>query len=354
MKALVLCGGKGTRLRPLTYTLPKQLIPIANRPVVHYVMDHLRDAGIRDVGVIVAPETADQVRLALEGNPWQVSFTFLVQDAPRGLAHAVLVAREFLGDDSFVMYLGDNLLGTGLAPLLQVFTHQSADAVVLLKEVDDPRRFGVAEVDGQGRLRRLVEKPDSPPSNLALVGVYVFGPAIHEAVSSIQPSRRGELEITDAIQWLLDRGRRVWGERLESWWLDCGKKDDLLEANRVVLDAWARFSVDGDVDADSRILGRVQVSRGAQVRRSTIRGPAAIGAGAVVDDAFIGPFTSVGERCVVRSSSLEHCVVLDGAQVEGVERMEDSVVGRNARVRRLGGTFRALRLMVGDEAEVLL
>lgn len=355
MKGLVLCGGKGTRLRPLTYTLPKQLIPIANRPVVHYVMDHLHEVGVHEVGVIVAPETAQQVREALAPNPWGFSsLTFLTQDEPRGLAHTVVVGREFLGSDPFVMYLGDNLLGMGLEPLVQRFLQRQADAVVLLKEVPDPRRFGVAELDSEGTLRRLVEKPEQPPSNLALVGVYLFAPAIHEAVEAIRPSRRGELEITDAIQWMLDRGRRVLGERLNSWWLDCGKKDDLLEANRTVLDEWIQREIRGVVDVHSRVLGRVVLEPGARIEASEVRGPAVIGAGTIVEQAFVGPYTSIGRECVLRETSLEHCVVLDGARIEGLGRLEDSVLGRNAVVRRIPGKRPALRLMIGDDTEVLI
>jgi glucose-1-phosphate thymidylyltransferase len=354
MKALVLCGGKGTRLRPLTHTLPKQLIPIANRPVVHYVMDHLHAAGIAEAGVIVAPETAEQVQEALAANPWGFALTFLLQDAPRGLAHTLVVAREFLGADPFVMYLGDNLVGTGLGPLVESFRARGADAVVLLKEVPDPRRFGVAELDSVGRLVRLVEKPPDPPSNLALVGVYVFSPRVHQAVREIQPSWRGELEITDAIQRMLEKGDRVLGERLHAWWLDCGKKDDLLEANRVVLDEWIQRDVRGAVDEASRVTGRVVVEEGARVVGSEVRGPVVIGAGTVVQEAFIGPYTSVGRQCTIVQTSLEHCVLLDGVRLEGLGRLEDSVLGRNAVVRRLSRNNAALRLMIGDDAEVLI
>jgi len=353
MKALVLCGGKGTRLRPLTHTLPKQLIPVANRPVVHYVMDHLHDAGVRDVGVIVAPESRIHVQDALAENPWGLSFQFLVQEQPLGLAHALVVGRDFTGADPFIMYLGDNLVGSGVQPLVNLFVEDQADAVVLLKEVSDPRQFGVAVLDGAGRLVQLVEKPADPPSNLALVGVYVFSPAIHEAVKQITPSWRGELEITDAIQKLLGAGRRVLGKRLETWWLDCGKKDDLLEANRTVLDEWTKRQIRGEVDAASRIVGRVALERGVQVVRSEVRGPTVVAEGAVIQDAFIGPYTSIGRACVIRNSSLQHCVVLDGASVDGSERLEDSVLGRNAIVRR-DGVRRPLRLMIGDDAEVLL
>jgi glucose-1-phosphate thymidylyltransferase len=354
MKALVLCGGKGTRLRPLTYTIPKQLIPIANRPVVHYVMDHLHAVGIEEVGVIVAPETAEQIKAALASNPWHFSLTFIPQDQPKGLAHTLIVARDFLKSDPFVMYLGDNLVGSGLKSLVEQFHREHADAILLLKAVPDPRRFGVAVMDETGQLTRLVEKPAEPPSNQALVGVYVFSPAIHDAVRSIRPSARGELEITDAIQKLLQRGRRVLGQPLQTWWLDCGKKDDLLEANRVVLDEWIQRDVKGEVDSESKVLGRVILEADARVTHSEVRGPAVIASGTVIDHAFIGPYTSIGRQCAIRATSLEHCVLLDGARVDGIGRLEDSVVGRNAVVSRTSNNHQALRLLIGDDAEVTL
>jgi glucose-1-phosphate thymidylyltransferase len=354
MKALVLSGGKGTRLRPLTHTQAKQLVPVANRPVLHYVMQHLADAGLAEVGVIISPETGPQIQAALADNPWGLRFTFITQDQPRGLAHAVKTARPFLADDPFVMYLGDNLIGHGIGDLIRAFEHGRAGAAILLKEVDNPSAFGVAQVDERGRIVRLIEKPKEPPSNLALVGVYVFAPAIHAAIDQIQPSWRGELEITDAIQKLLEDGYPVHSSRLDHWWLDTGKKDDLLEANRVVLDELARRALDGEVDGDSKIIGRVTLEPGAQVRSSTIRGPVIVGAGAVIEGSFIGPFTSIGRRCVVRNAIVEHCVLLDGAQVLSVARLEDSVMGRDAVVRKLDTNHAAVRLMVGDDSEVVL
>jgi glucose-1-phosphate thymidylyltransferase len=252
------------------------------------------------------------------------------------------------------MYLGDNLVGRGIRHLVEEFVGRGADALVLLKEVADPRRFGVVELDSGGRVRRLVEKPKDPPSNLALVGVYVFGPAIHEAVDEIQPSWRGELEITDAIQRLVDKGYQVHSAFLDGWWLDTGKKDDLLEANRVVLDEWTRREVEGEVDAESKVVGRVRVEPEARVVRSEVRGPVVIGRGALVEDSFVGPFTSVGPGCTLRGCVLQHCVLLEGAVVEGVQRLEDSVLGKNAVVRVAAGNHRAVRLMVGDDAEVVL
>ncbi len=354
MKALVLAGGKGTRLRPLTYTTAKQLIPVANRPILHYVMDHIRDAGIREVGVIVSPETGQQIQQALDQAGFDLQLSYIVQEQPLGLAHAVKTARAFLGDQPFVMYLGDNLIGRGIRPLVEMFKQTSPDALVLLKEVNDPHMFGVAELDGEGRIRRLIEKPKEPPSNFALVGVYLFGPAIHGVIDKLEPSWRGELEITDAIQRLVDTGRTVHSSILDGWWLDTGKKDDLLEANRVVLDEWIQRDIKGVVDEASRLLGRVVLEEGAEVRRSQIRGPAVVGRGTVIEDAFIGPYTSVGSDCSITASTLEHCVLLDRVRVEGVQRLEDSIIGRGAVVRRLHGKHQAVRLMLGDDAEVLL
>lgn len=354
MNALVLAGGKGTRLRPLTYTTAKQLIPIANRPILYYVIEHIRDAGIKNVGIIISPETGQQIRQALDQAGFGLRLTYIVQEQPLGLAHAVKTARNFLRDQPFVMYLGDNLIGQGLRPLVEMFERAAPDALVLLKEVNDPRMFGVAELDGSGKVRRLIEKPKTPASNLALVGAYLFGPAIHAAIDGLEPSWRGELEITDAIQRLVDDGRAVHSSILEGWWLDTGKKDDLLEANRVVLDEWIQRDVRGAVDDASQLIGRIVLEEGAAVRRSQIRGPAVVGAGTVIEEAFIGPYTSIGLHCSIVGSTLEHCVLLDGVRVEGIQRLEDSIVGKGAVVRRLHGAHPAVRLMLGDDAEVLL
>jgi glucose-1-phosphate thymidylyltransferase len=353
MKALVLSGGHGTRLRPLTYTMAKQIIPVANRPILSYVMQHISEAGIRDVGVIISPETGAQIRAAL-GKNFDLDFTYITQEEPLGLAHAVKTARRYLGDDPFVMYLGDNLIGQGISDFVQAFQDSRADAVILLKEVDHPAMFGVAQVDSAGRVQRLIEKPKEPPSSLALVGVYFFSPRIHEAIAEIGPSWRGELEITDAIQKLLDKGCVVESSILKSWWLDTGKKDDLLEANRHVLDEWVQREIKGDVNGGSRVVGRVRLEEGGQVTGSEIRGPAVIGRGTIIENAFIGPYTSIGRDCSIKRSALEHCVLLDGVKIEGVERLADSILGRNTLVRRLGGNYEALRLMIGDDAEVLL
>ena len=354
MKGLVLAGGKGTRLRPLTHTLVKQLAPVANRPVLHFVMDHLERGGISEVGVIIAPETGDQIRASLDVNQWGLELTYILQPDPLGLAHTILLARDFLGGEPFVMYLGDNLLAQGVEGLISDFRASNADAAVLLKEVSDPGQFGVAVIDGEGRIERLVEKPSEPISNLALVGVYCFSPAILEAAANIKPSARGELEITDAIQYLLDEGRRVIGRRLEGWWLDCGTKDDLLKANRIVLDETMVRDIRGEVDDSSQVVGRVVVEEGATVSESRIRGPAVIGTGTEIERCFIGPYSSIGPGCRLVDSSLERCVVLAGAGIRGVERIEDSVIGRNASVLRERGSERVVRMIIGDDAEVQL
>lgn len=354
MKALVLAGGKGTRLRPLTYTIAKQLVPVANKPVLSYVMRHLQEAGIQEVGVIISPETQSQIQEALSRNPWDLKFTYILQDQPLGLAHAVKIAQSYLKDEAFVMYLGDNLISCGIQEFIETFKTSQADALILLKEVEDPRMFGVAQVDSQGCIVRLTEKPKEPPSNLALVGVYVFSPAIFEAISEIKPSWRGELEITDAIQRLLEKGYTVESSILKGWWLDAGKKDDLLEANRLVLDEWIGRRIEGMVDVKSRVVGRVVLEEGGRIIKSEVRGPAVVGRGTVIEKSFIGPYTGIGEDCVITNSTLEHCVVLDGAKLEGVERMQDSVLGRNAQVRCISGNHRTLRLLIGDDTEVLL
>ena len=354
MKALVLAGGSGTRLRPLTYALPKQLIPVANRPILHYVLQQVREAGLRDVGVIISPETGGQIREAVSRDFTDLQLTFIVQERPLGLAHAVKVARDFLGDSAFLMYLGDNLIGQPIADFVQEFRRSRAEAVLLLKAVADARMFGVAEVDEAGRIWRVVEKPKEPPSNLALVGAYVFSPLIHGAIDRIKPSWRGELEITDAIQELLEAGHPVRSFILESWWLDTGKKDDLLEANRVVLEEWTSGEVRGQVDGSSRLIGHVTVGEGAVVEGSELRGPSVIGAGASVKNSSIGPHVSIGDDCRISDSSLANCVVLAGARIEGIDRIEDSVIGRRADVRRLADGRRAFRLMLGDDAEVYL
>jgi glucose-1-phosphate thymidylyltransferase len=353
MKGLVLSGGKGTRLRPLTYTIAKQLIPVANRPILAYVFDHLRAAGIDSTGVVISPDTGDAVRGFLgDGSAWGMRVDYIVQPEPLGLAHAVKTARDFLGPDPFVMYLGDNLLESGVAECVGALESERADAVIQLKRVADPRQFGVAVLDASGRVERLVEKPVEPPSDLALVGVYVFSPRIHEAIARIRPSARGELEITDAIAELGRIGGKVMARVIDGWWLDTGKKDDLLAANYTVLDTYCRRRIDGTV-TDSRLDGEVVVEPGATVRSSRLAGPCIIGAETVVENATVGPHASVGRGCRILRSAVERSVVLDGSVIEGVRRVTDSVIGRQVRIRG-SGAGDALRLLLSDSSEVEL
>ena len=355
MKGLVLSGGKGTRLRPLTHTAAKQLVPVGNRPILFYVLDNLRAAGIVDVGIVVSPETGGAVREAVgDGKSWEMHVEYISQTEPLGLAHAVKMAHPYLGTDDFVMYLGDNLLGSGIKNYCQRFEKSAAQASILLKRVENPSNFGIAETDETQRVIRLVEKPVAPTSNLALVGIYFFRPEIHDAIAQITPSWRGELEITDAIQALLDNGGEVLSDQVEAWWLDTGKKDDLLTANTVVLDEWAVRTIDGEIDAESKITGRVRVERLTRIVNSTIRGPAVIGENVLVENSFIGPFTSIAGGCRIISSVLEHCVLLENARIEHVDRLEDSLLGRNSAVLKDHNARQSYRLMIGDDSEEIL
>jgi glucose-1-phosphate thymidylyltransferase len=366
VKALILAGGAGTRLRPITHTRAKQLVPVANKPILFYGLEAIADAGIKQVGIVVG-DTADEVMAAVgDGSGWGLSVTYIPQEAPLGLAHAVLIAREFLAGDDFVMYLGDNLLKQSLKdfvdrfeddriqariPTLEGAHHDGPCAQILLKPVPDPHRFGVAELAPDGSVIRLIEKPADPPSNLALVGVYLFDARVHDAVAAIKPSARGELEITDAIQWLVDRGLRVRTEVLEGWWIDTGKLTPLLEANRLILETLER-RVDGQVDEESEIDGRVVVEKGARVIRSRIRGPVVVGADTTISDSFVGPFSAIGRRCSIETSEVEHSVILDDCRVVGAGRLEDSLLGHYVEVARSQRRPRATRLMVGDHSSI--
>jgi glucose-1-phosphate thymidylyltransferase len=356
MKALILAGGEGTRLRPITHTRAKQLVPVANKPILFYGIEAMVAAGIKEIGVITGATGAEVCAALGDGSDFAASITYIPQEAPLGLAHCVLIARDFLGDDDFVMYLGDNLLEQDLAAFIAAFeaARTSADppsAQILLKQVKDPQRFGIAKLDEHGHVVELVEKPDDPPSNLALVGVYLFDPTIHEAVRSIAPSARGELEITDAIQWLITNGRRVRTELLTGWWIDTGKLTPLLDANRLLLEK-IETRIDGSVDAASSVDGRVVIAEGAQIVNSTIRGPVAVGCDTRVVDSFVGPFSAIGNDCEIVGSEVEHAVVMDGSKVLHIARLEDSLIGREAVVERSAKRPRALRLMVGDHCQI--
>ncbi len=351
LKGLILSGGKGTRLRPITHTSAKQLVPVANRPVLFYAIQAMADAGIDQVGIIIAPETGDEIRsVAGDGERFGVQITYIVQDEPAGLAHAVLTAEPFLGDSPFVMYLGDNLLQGGIGDLVRDFNAHAPDALILLTPVADPENYGVAELDN-GAVVRLVEKPAAPRTDLALVGVYMFTAAVHGAARAIRPSARGELEITDAIQHLVDTGRRVEPHIVKGWWKDTGRLEDMLAANRLVLDT-IDTRVEGEL-IDSQIDGRVIVEPGARLERSAVRGPAIIGAGARLTDCYVGPYTAVGDDCVIANAEVEHSILLAGCSVRDLDgRMESSLLGRNVRIGRGNRQPRAYRFMVGDNSEI--
>jgi glucose-1-phosphate thymidylyltransferase len=351
MKGLILSGGKGTRLRPITYTSAKQLVPVANKPVLFYGIEALAAAGIKDIGIVVG-DTQAEIRAAVgDGSRWNVKVTYIEQDAPRGLAHAVLISEPFIGTDPFVMYLGDNLLSRGITRFVERFDQQRPAAQILLTKVPDPQMFGVAELDGE-RVVRLVEKPKAPKSDLALVGVYMFGPEVFTSVKRIKPSFRNELEITDAIQDLIDRSLQVTPHIVEGWWKDTGKLEDMLEANRLILDTLER-SIEGTVDAASRVEGKVVIEPGATIERSVVRGPVVIGAGATIAGAYIGPFTAVGNKVTIRETEIEHSIVLEGAVITDIaNRIEDSLIGRNVSIYRLPVRPSAYRFMLGDNSEV--
>jgi glucose-1-phosphate thymidylyltransferase len=357
LKGLILSGGKGTRLRPITHTSAKQLVPVANKPVLFYGIEAMAEAGIEEVAIIIAPETGGEIEAAAgDGSRFGVRLTYVVQPEPAGLAHAVLTAQPFLGESPFVMYLGDNLLQGGIAELVGAFEEHRPDALILLTPVPDPEHYGVAELaeggsDEVGAVVRLVEKPSEPRSDLALVGVYMFTAAIHEAARSIEPSPRGELEITDAIQALIDRGMRVEPHIVRGWWKDTGRLEDMLEANRLILDNQAE-RVEGEL-VDSQVEGRVVIEPGARLERTTVRGPAIIGARARLSDCYVGPYTAIGEGCTITGAEIEHSILLEGCAVSGLDgRMEGSLLGRGVTIRRGEGQPRAYRFMVGDSSDI--
>jgi len=337
-------------LRPLTFTLAKQLIPLANKPVLGYVLDQVAETGINQIGVIIAPETGHYVKeYVKDGKEWNAIVTYIPQE-PLGLAHAVKTAKPFLGEDAFIMCLGDNLQGQGLTTYVQKFKNEKMDALILLKPVDDPTKFGVATLDEKANIIELVEKPKEPSSNLAIVGTYIFSGNIFKAIDQIKPSWRGELEITDAIQEMIDMGFKVKAETLSTWWLDTGKKDDILTANAKILDEYTKREVQGTVQ-ESKIEGRVTIQENAKVVNSTIRGPCVIGSDCVIENSFIGPYTSIGNGTKIVDSSIEYSVILENAQITGVDRLEESLIGKNSKVTR-NHRNQCLKLNVGDYSEV--
>ncbi|MEU0567467.1 glucose-1-phosphate thymidylyltransferase [Nonomuraea sp. NPDC005983] len=351
MKALVLAGGKGTRLRPLTHTSAKQLVPVANKPVLYYGLEALRDAGVTEVGLIVG-DTGAEFREALgDGSAFGLRITYIHQQAPLGLAHCVLIAREFLADEPFIMYLGDNFLVGGITGLVDAFRASDCDAQILLTKVAEPQFYGVAELGPEGEIIGLEEKPENPRSDLAIVGVYIFSPAIHRAVRAITPSARGELEITDAITWLIDHGSRVHSHLVSGYWKDTGRLQDMLECNRIVLEQ-VEPDVKGTVDRLSDITGRVVIEQGAVVENSVLRGPIVIGADSKIISSYVGPFTSIGANCEVENAEIEYSIVLDSSSVRGVSRIAHSLIGRNVEVSRATGMPNTHELMVGDHSRI--
>lgn len=356
MKALILSGGRGTRLRPLTHTGAKQLVPVANKPILWYGIESIVAAGITDIGIIISPETGNEIRQKTgDGSRFGARITYILQDQPAGLAHAVKVAQPFLGNAPFVMYLGDNLIQGELNNFIDHFKQNQLDSLILLKSVKNPSAFGVAQVDEAGRVTALVEKPEHPPSNLALVGVYLFSEAIHRAIDKIQPSPRGELEITDAIQKLIELNNPVESFQLEGWWLDTGKKDDLLNANQIVLDAFPYSTIAGEIDGNSVLRGRVHVGKGSKIINSIIRGPVKIGDNCHIENCFIGPYSSVDHRAILRDIEVEHSVILKDTIVEGIHnRIVDSLIGERVHLQGVARRPKAHRFMVGDDSKIEL
>jgi glucose-1-phosphate thymidylyltransferase len=355
VKALVLAAGKGTRLKPLTNVVPKHLLPVGDKPLLFHVLDYIKDAGIKDIGIVVSPDSGPYIEEAVgDGREWGGKITFILQAEPLGLAHAVKVARSFLGDSPFLMLLGDNLIEGGVRDFLGEFRTSRPDASIVLKEVPDPRAFGVAELDSSGRVVRLEEKPKKPRSNLAMAGIYFFTAEIHNAIVQIKPSWRGELEITDAIQKLLEMGKEIRSHSVHGWWLDIGSTDALIEANRVILDASLKRDIKGEVDSHSRIIGRIRIGEGTKCKASVVRGPALIGANCRISNSTIKPFTNILAGAVVEDSCLEHSVVLENCRISKIKYLADSVVGRNTVLTAQGTSPRKMTVSLGDDDRVTL
>lgn len=351
MKGLVLSGGKGTRLRPITYTFAKQLVPVANKPILFYVLENISSIGIKDVGIIVG-ETAEEIKKYVDdGSRWNLNITYIHQDEPLGLAHAVKVSRDFLGNDNFLMYLGDNILLDDLNPLVEKYETNKPNAAILLTEVANPSEFGVASLNEKGEVVRLVEKPKNPESNLALVGVYIFDKNVFSIIDKLKPSWRGELEITDAIQGLIEDGFRVEAHRVTGWWKDTGKVEDLLEANRMILDRQEE-KLEGNADEDSSIEFKVVVEKGAVIKNSKIRGPAIIGEGSTIIDSYIGPFTSVAKGVKISQTEVEHSIIMEGTTIIRSGRIIDSLIGRNVKITKSATKPLANKFIVGDNSEI--
>ncbi len=350
MKALILSGGKGTRLKPLTFTKAKQLVPLMNKPVLGYVLDQVSRI-TKEVGIVVSPEKKEDITAYVkDGGEWGVKVKYIIQDKPLGLAHAVKVAKDFLGNDDFIMYLGDNLIEQDISQYIKKFYKENLNALIFLKEVENPSQFGVAVLDKNGNVVSLVEKPKEPPSNLALVGVYVFDKSIHKAINKIRPSKRGELEITDAISYLIKNGYKVGSMILDGTWIDTGKKDDVLAANAFILDKYAKRKIEGTVE-NSIIDGRVIIEKGAKIKNSKIRGPAIIGKNSHVEDSFIGPYTSIGENCTIERSKIMYSIILNDVKIKDIKGIEESLIGEKSIIEKKDA-FKSISLHIGDHSHI--
>jgi len=352
MKGLILSGGYGTRLRPLTYSQQKQLIPVANKPIIYYPIQDLLEAGIEDIGVVVGPNR-EQVEKTIHEGGFPARFEYIYQEEPLGLAHCIKISRHFLKDEPFIMYLGDNVLRDGIAEHVEEFRDSKVDASILLTEVEDPSQFGVAELNEKGEVERLVEKPKKPPSNLALVGIYMFNPCIHQAVDSIKPSWRNELEITDAIQWLIENGYKVKSSIVNGWWKDTGKPRDIMEVNRLILDG-IEAKDEGNVK-DSQVIGRVKIGKGTVIDDgSVIKGPAIIGAGCIITNSYVGPYTSIGDNCVLRNTEVEDSIILEGSKLMDTHKVVDSLIGRDVEITGDDRLPKGHKFIIGDHSRVKL
>lgn len=355
MKALILAGGKGTRLRPLTYTMAKQLLPVANKPILFYVLEQIKECGISDIGIVISHESGPSIREALsDSSKWGAKFSFILQEKAGGLAHAVQTAQSYLDDSPFMLFLGDVLLREKVKVMAKEFSYGRSDSIILVKEVEDPRAFGVAHIDSSGTVLRVIEKPKEPVSNLALAGVYFFTPDIHRAIAQIRPSRRNELEITDAIQKLVDMGKTVKCHILKGYWLDTGTRDDLIKANRTILEEALKRDIKGNLDANSQVMGRVKISKDTSLENSIIHGPVTIAGDCRITGSYIGPYTSIGAGTIIKESSIENSVILEKCQITGIERLTDSILGQRVHVASSERTFRPVRLFAGDDSMIEL
>ena len=354
MKALFLCAGKGTRLRPLTSSISKHLLPIANKPILFYGLQQIADSGIKDVGIVVSESGSDIQDAVGKGEEFGLKVTYIIQENPKGLAHAVKVARDFLGDDNFIVYLGDNLLMEKIEPIVNNFNNnqKKSSAMVLLTHVPNPSQFGIAELDMAGHIKQVMEKPKKPPTDLAIIGIYLFKKSVFKAIDAIKPSARGELEITDAIQYLIDHNMNVQSHVVGDWWKDTGRPEDIIEANRFFLEHLEKTDIQGSIDPDSHVVGKVQIHKNAQIRHSTIRGPVVIGENTVIENSFVGPFSSIGGNVRIVNSEIEHSVVCANGIIENIEgRIDESLIGRNVVLKKVDKKPRVFRFILGDNSQ---